>query len=320
MHAVSPQGVNPKMEKKIYNQLRAHKRAKRSSNRVDSRTDDREDHFDRYHEETMEQLTDFSIEEIKQLLIDDNIALEFFGIIGQGKEANVYWIQDSQYEPAAAKLFRIHTTSHNFNSLHARSNLSDTAKLSIASGLCLREWENLRVLYDEGIRVPKPKSRHEFAYLMEFLGDEFGPSPLLRQVKLDRLSGGKNFVIEVLDEILDQLDLMFNRAEMVHGDFSEHNIVWYEDRPWIIDFLQSQRWHPKFDTAERVRKRDVLKVLKKDIEAILEYFQKTYRISYDPVVVFNEIAGDIDDWSADELMSEYVDPDALQQEIKRLNL
>lgn len=307
------------MEKKIYNQLRAHKRAMRSSNRVDINQDDREDHFDRYYEDTMEQLTDFSLEEIKQLLIDDNIAMEFFGIIGQGKEANVYWIQDSHYQPAAAKLFRIHTTSHNFNSLHVRSNLSDTAKLGIASGLCIREWENLKILYEKGIRVPIPKSRHEFAYLMQFLGDESGPAPLLRQVKLNRF-GGKDFVIEVLDEILEQLDMMFNQANMVHGDFSEHNIVWYDNQPWIIDFLQSQRWHPKFDTDERIRKRDALKILRKDVDAILHYFMKTYRISYDPEIVFSEIAGDIEDWSADTLMSEFVDPEALIDEIKKLNL
>jgi hypothetical protein len=47
---------------------------------------------------------------------------------------------------------------------------------------------------------------------------------------------------------------------------------------------------------------------------------KTYRISYDPETVFSEIAGDIEDWSADTLMSEFADPEALTDEIKKMNL
>ncbi|MHA2502065.1 MAG: RIO1 family regulatory kinase/ATPase domain-containing protein [Candidatus Kariarchaeaceae archaeon] len=300
------------MEKRIYSQLRANNRRKRGSKYTDP--DERYES----HEETLEHLRDFTTDEIKDMLIEDGIATEFLGLIGQGKEANVYWIKDRQGDLAAVKFFRIHTTSHNFNSLHARSKLSDTAKLGIASALCRREYNNIEVSYKGGARVPKPGELQEFAYTMELLGDEYGPAPLLRDVNLKRFPGGKQFVIEMLDEILDQLDIMFNSARLVHGDFSEHNIVFHEGQPVVIDFLQSQQWHPRFDTGERIRKRDALPVLKKDIDSILEHFARRYRLGYEPDNVFQAIAGDIEDWSADDLMSEFADPEAKERELRRI--
>lgn len=303
------------MERKIRSQLRAHNRARRSSNGADSR-----EYSSSSHEEEMEELKDFTLEEIEKLLIDDGIILDFYGLIGQGKEANVYWAKTPNNRLSAIKAFRIHTTSHNFNSLHARAKLSDTAKLNIATDLCRKEYINLNFCQSAGVRVPAPGEHHEFIYTMDFLGDHYGPSPLLREVNLKRMPGGKDFVIEMMDEILDQLDLMFNKAEMVHGDFSEHNIVFHNMQPYIIDFLQSERWHPKYDTPERIRKRDAIKVLKKDINTILNYFNRNYGLTYDPQTVFEVIAGDVEDWEADELLSEFADPELKKQEEQRVRI
>ena len=196
------------MEKKVYQELRSHKREKsRNASRVDSNKDEKR--FD-YHDETdqtsRERLKEFSMEEITNLLYGDNIACRMLGLVGQGKEANVYYVEDIKSRLAAVKLFRFHTTSHNFNSLHARSKMSDTAILGIAESLCTKEWLNLNYLYEAGVRVPEPYQRSEFVYLMQFLGDEYGPAPLLREVNLKRLPGGKKNVIAILDEILEQLE------------------------------------------------------------------------------------------------------------------
>ena len=43
----------------------------------------------------------------------------------------------------------------------------------------------------------------------------------------------------------DALALVFGRCELVHGDLSEYNLLWYEDVVYVIDVGQSvQPEHP----------------------------------------------------------------------------
>lgn len=311
------------LEDRIYEKLRAH-RATSSYNIKSVDSTHRDDRRGRTRGEYQERLTDLSTEEVKNLLLEEKIAKKYLGFIGQGKEANIYWIKDMKNRLVAIKMFRIHSTSHNFNAFHAKSKLSDTAKLGIASGLCQTEYMNLHHMFDAGMRVPRPLFKTGFIYGMEFLGDKKSASPLLLDVDL-RKEGVDP--LEVMDDILNQLDIMFNKAQMVHGDFSEHNIIWHYDMkkdsylPYIIDVLQSQRYHPKYATGGKIRKRDALKVLKKDINGILNHFKSRYRISYDPEVVFENIPDEkIDDWMPDQLMSEVNDPQTIEEEDRRFRL
>ena len=302
------------LEKWINNKLRAHRvaqarsRENYSSEDADLTKDQvyREEIF----EDTLEHLQDFSLDEVSEMLLEERIAKRFLGIIGQGKEANVYWIRDFSNKPQAVKMFRIHTTSHNFHQYHARSKMSDTAKLTIATQLAVTEFKYLQILYTSGIRVPKPLYQKEFLFGMEFLGSKRGASPLLRNVNFSDYGLD---AVDVLDELLDQVDLMFNRAMIVHGDFSEHNIIIHDNRPYIIDFLQSKQYHPEYSTAEKIRKREALVILRKDIESLMTYFKRNHRVYYDTNIVYTEIAGNVNDWSPDDLMPEYFDPEAFEQ-------
>lgn len=300
------------MEKEIYHKLRAAK-----NTHVDVKSEDltdREVRRQRTVGEYEEHFKEFSISDIKKLLYDESIAKRFIRIIGQGKEANVYWIKDFQNQFAAIKHFRVNTSSHNFNQYHSRSKLSDTAKLGIAIELSRTEYQNLVILYENKIRVPKPIKRYEFFFSMEYLGNKRGCSPLLKDVNLKH---EERDVIDYMDEILDQVDKMFNsNAMMVHGDLSEHNIMFHEGEIYLIDFLQSQRYHPRFETSERIKKRDALPILKYDIYNVLDYFKKTYRISYDPEKVYQQIAGKLEDTSPDRLMNENFDIDNFEGNLK----
>lgn len=260
------------MQDRIYEKLRNEKRRKSDNAAIKKMLT--------VDTDAMERLTDFSIDELENLLVEEGIANQIINLIGQGKEANVYWIEDLQRNYYALKMFRINTSVHKYNSLR------DTGKLAIATGLCKREYENLNLMYEGRVRVPAPIEREEFIFLMEFLGDESGASPLLRNVDL-RAEGFDP--IDILAEILEQVDIMFNQAKMVHGDFSEHNIVWHEEQPWIIDVFQSERWHPHYDTLVRIAKEKALPILKRDLAAILNDFKRKYRRTYDLETVYAAI-------------------------------
>jgi RIO kinase 1 len=99
------------------------------------------------------------------------------------------------------------------------------------------EWETLCRLHDAGADVPDPLARSEDAILMEFVGDEEGPAPQLRYVELER-----DQARQVLDRLLRNLEIFLD-CHLVHGDLSAYNVLWFQERPWIIDVPQSIDLH-----------------------------------------------------------------------------
>jgi len=101
---------------------------------------------------------------------------------------------------------------------------------------------------DAGIRVPEPIDFHENMLLMEYIGTAEQPAPAIRNVIVPEPE-------EVYKEIIGFMKKMFRKAELVHGDLSEYNILWHEEKPWIIDCGQSLTAdHPN---AEEFLKRDI---------------------------------------------------------------
>ena len=50
----------------------------------------------------------------------------------------------------------------------------------------------------------------------------------------------------VYEELLEFLAVTWQKANMVHGDFSPYNIMWHGDRPVVIDVGQAVvQSHPK---------------------------------------------------------------------------
>ena len=102
-----------------------------------------------------------------------------------------------------------------------------------------KEFRNLSRLEKWGLAVPKPLGTHKNVLVMEYLGTQNAPSPRLRDVDvIDPQS--------VYEELLEFLAVTWQKANMVHGDFSPYNIMWHGDRPVVIDVGQAVvQSHPK---------------------------------------------------------------------------
>ena len=99
---------------------------------------------------------------------------------------------------------------------------------------------------------------------MEFLGEDMRPAPRLKEIELDNPEKG-------LKEILKSVKKLYNGEKLVHGDLSEYNIQIWKNRPYLIDFSQSViKNHP-----------NAQKMLERDVENILNYFEKKYEIKKD---------------------------------------
>ena len=107
---------------------------------------------------------------------------------------------------------------------------------------------------------------------MSFLGEGECPFPQIRNVTLSEPA-------EEYDAIMNMIDILYKKAELVHGDLSEFNIL-YGDKPYLIDMGQSVTCdHPR-----------ALQYLMRDIRNINRFFQKQCEVKTE-YEIFNAVTG-----------------------------
>ena len=162
--------------------------------------------------------------------------------IARGKEAHVFH-GTGENGPVAVKIF--HTSNAVFKNLiqyiegDPRFGGLKRRHRDLVDIWVRKEFRNLSRLAKWGLAVPKPIGVHKNVLVMEYLGTETAPSPRLRDVNvLDPKP--------VYQELLEFLAVAWQKANMVHGDFSPYNIMWHDDGPVVIDVGQSVvQSHPK---------------------------------------------------------------------------
>jgi len=220
---------------------------------------------------------EISFELIQSELIRIGAVTELVAEVNSGKEATIYTAHLNG-APLIVKAFRQQNTSHNKSKRRKVGNAQTRA-----ASYAYKEYMFLTKAYRNGVRIPTPAMRINNVILMRFIGEEWTPAPQLRQVILENPE-------EVLDEIIEQLKLMFQKAKLIHGDFSEYNILIHKNEPIIIDFPQAIDMSLVGNISERYLKNN-LQVLQKDILTIRNYFEKAYNLTFKFDEVYKYIAG-----------------------------
>ncbi|HUQ41007.1 MAG TPA: RIO1 family regulatory kinase/ATPase [Candidatus Limnocylindrales bacterium] len=138
------------------------------------------------------------------------------------------------------------------------------------------EWTNLVHIYEAGVTVPPPAELLEDGYRMAFIGDGEQAAPRLSAVDLDDRTAQR-----VWDDLVEELSLL-TAADRVHGDLSAYNVLWWQERPVLIDFSQT------VDAIVHPAARDLLV---RDIESLGAYFTKR-RVRVDIDWVLKRIGAD----------------------------
>jgi RIO kinase 1 len=120
-----------------------------------------------------------------------------------------------------------------------------------------REWERLNQLHSAGVAVPRPIAVSDGVIVMQYLGNEEGAAPQLKDVSLSSAQATSAFRWLMYD-----VELMLG-ANVVHGDLSPYNILWWRDRATIIDLPQAV--DPRFNRSARM-------LLERDIANVCKYF------------------------------------------------
>lgn len=121
------------------------------------------------------------------------------------------------------------------------------------------EYETLCLLCDVGVAVPSPYAQIGHAILMEYLGDEETPAPMLSRVRLASEEAQPLF-----EQTMQNVELML-ACGFVHADLSAYNILYWQGRAKIIDFPQtvSVRGSPS-----------AFYLFHRDVDRLCRYFQR----------------------------------------------
>jgi RIO kinase 1 len=220
-------------------------------------------------------LTDIDAHEALEGFFLDKVIDEVVGLVKGGKEAVVYLVRKSGDPPAlyAAKIYKdsVHRTFRNDADYRAGRWVGDERiKRAIARGSDLgrqawiglwrgTECEIMHRVHQAGARVPQFVRAGANAILMEYIGDEEYPAPLLRNVRLPRDEAER-----VFDQVLEDLDIFLEEG-VVHGDLSAYNMLWWQGEVIIIDFPQS---------VDLYKNPNAPRLLARDLQNLVRYFAK----------------------------------------------
>jgi len=187
--------------------------------------------------------------------------IEAFGKpLGVGKESDVYDALSPEGKRLAVKFHRLGRISFR-QTRRLRGYIADRRHISwlYQSRLAAeKEFEALKIVYPQGVSVPEPVRQNRHVVVMGFIeGAELYRVPEVPNAD------------EVLDEILENVKRAYQRAEVIHADLSEFNVVLKPDgHILIIDWPQFVRTdHPNAEM-----------LLRRDLRNILRFFKKRFNV------------------------------------------
>lgn len=178
-------------------------------------------------------------------------------LIGEGKESVVY--DALGLGPVAIKFHRVGQRSFSSARLN-REYMPEEGHcpwLIASKKSAEREFLALTTLHPS-VSVPLPIAQNRHTVVMSLVNGQ--------NLNRCRLAAPG----EVLDEILENIGRAY-RAGIIHADLSEYNILMEDSRCVIID------WPQWMETSHR----NARAILERDIDNILAYFQRKYRLVRD---------------------------------------
>ena len=208
--------------------------------------------------------------------------------VSTGKEGNVFYATDEDGDGMALKIFRTSTSTFK----RVAKYIEGDPRFRGATGNRWRmiytwvnkEFKNLARYAEAGIPVPGPITFNQNCLLMEYIGDETGPAPQLRECVLEDPT-------ETYDEVISFIIDGWQEAHLVHGDLSVYNILLWVGQPVMIDVGQAM-------TTDNYNAKELLE---RDIRNVNAFFRKRGADVIEDAVVLDEtLNGGSDDEEEEE--------------------
>lgn len=119
------------------------------------------------------------------------------------------------------------------------------------------EYVTMRKLFQAGARVPRPLGANDHAILMSYCGDANLAAPTLNEVDLEPDEARRLFNL-----VMHNIEL-FLQQDLIHGDLSAYNILYWQGEITLIDFPQ---------VTSSQGNRNAYTILQRDIARVCDYF------------------------------------------------
>ncbi len=207
-------------------------------------------------EEVFDRATNFALNE---LMARGELSY-LNGVVRAGKEARVYWGVTADGSPRAVKIYL--TASAEFKKRMryvAGDKRFQQLPASVRQMIKLwvqKEYKNLKLAAEAGIRVPEPLAFNENIIVMEFIGTPPAPAPIFAEAEVDALD---------YKWTLKMIRQLYKKAGLVHADLSEFNI-----------FKPAPKERVLFDMGSAVLSShpEAKELLLRDITNIVRFFKK----------------------------------------------
>lgn len=228
---------------------------------------------------TSEQVLDPRTRMILLQMINRNIVSEVNGCLSTGKEANVYHALsapsnvDAETAAPIDRAIKVYKTSilvfkdrdkYVSGEYRFRQGYNKGNNRAMVKVWAEKEMRNLKRIYTSGIPCPEPLHLRLHVLVMGFLGDRKGvPAPRLKDVSLEGTDVEARWRALYI-QLLGYMRIMYQVCRLVHADLSEYNILYHQDKLWIIDVSQSvEHDHPKS-----------LEFLRMDVKNVTAFFNR----------------------------------------------
>ncbi len=186
---------------------------------------------------TVEEVFDQSTRLLIFKFLNSGIISEISGVISAGKEARVYWGKTKEGEERAVKIYL--TSSAEFKKgmmmyiegdYRFKNVKHDTR--SLISTWAQKEFRNLQDADRAKVRVPKPIAVERNIVIMEFIGKDGTSAPRLKEMPPEDAE-------KTYKELLLFIKRLYKKANLVHGDLSEYNLMTWKGKLVMFDMSQS---------------------------------------------------------------------------------
>ena len=207
-------------------------------------------------------------------MISDHIIAYVNGAVSAGKESVLFWGVDENGIDVALKIYLVSTSNFKKREPYI---LGDPRFSNVKKGTknlvylwAKKEFRNLSQCYEVGIPVPRPLYVTNNVLAMDFIGENGTPAKSLLDSSVD-----ENDYKQAITIVKD----LYNKAKLVHGDFSEYNIFKIENGLVVFDL----------GSAVDLRHPNSQEFLKRDINNITRFFSKRGVSVEDPNVLLEDI-------------------------------
>ena len=223
---------------------------------------------------TTEQVLDPRTRMILLQMINRDVVSEVNGCISTGKEANVYHALSSPPDrPPLQRAIKVYKTSilvfkdrdkYVTGEYRFRSGYNKSSNRAMVKTWAEKEMRNLRRIHAAGIPCPEPVLLRLHVLVMGFLGDKRGaPAPRLKDVEITNDDSQSHWKALYFD-LISYVRILYHTCRLVHADLSEYNILYHEDKLWLIDVSQSvEHDHPRS-----------LEFLRMDVKNVSAFFSR----------------------------------------------